>query len=328
MESTYDECSSIESDDYLPKARQIFNNRYILLNKLGSGAFSTVWKCQDNVTDLIVALKIHKSSESCSYAAKREANILSKINHPNIIRLYDMFIHHDPQPTTIKYVCLVFELCDCDLSHFMINFTEYNSIKKIIRDILIALRELHKCKIIHTDLKPENILLNGDIAKITDFGTSDWEYRISQEIVGTRYFRAPEMIVKLNLTTAIDIWAVGCILFEMCTGDVLFHPHTYNNWSMTSTEDHIALIIELMGPFPKWMQNGIRGQYLFGKNGKLKNIKELLYWPLERVLFEKYKINDLELVELLNGMLAIDPNKRWSSEKCIDHNWLMDPSKI
>jgi serine/threonine protein kinase len=154
--------SSIESDDYIPSTGQIFNNRYAVIDKLGSGAFSTVWRCLDNITNRMVALKIQKSSGSCTTAAKKEAKILGEIDHPNIIKLLSKFTYYDPQPTTVKYRCLVFELCDGDLYDLMVNKIKYKQIKEIIRDIMTGLSVIHARKIIHTDIKPENILLLGN----------------------------------------------------------------------------------------------------------------------------------------------------------------------
>ena len=318
--------SSVESDDYLPTKNQIINERYTILCKLGSGTFSTVWRCHDKIIDSDVALKIHKSSGSYARAAKNEADILKSIIHPNVIKLLDTFIYYDQQPTTAKYFCIAYELCNADLLK-LIESNEFKPlhpefIRNTIKQLLCGLHELHLNRIIHTDLKPENILLCNDTAKITDFSTADYEYRICIDVVGTRYYRAPEGLLGLNLTTAMDIWSLGCILFELCTGDILFHPRRFPAWKISTTEDHLAMIIELLGPLPEWMKNGMFYTKYFKKSGKFKHIEKLMHWPLDKVLLNKYKIDDPLLVDLLEGMLNIDPNKRLTADQCLAHPWL------
>jgi serine/threonine protein kinase len=320
--------SSIESDDYVPAQEQIFNGRYTVLNQIGSGAFSTVWRCVDEETGYHVALKIQKTSLECELAAKAEAKLLAGINHPNVICLLDKFIYYNPLSTSRKHYCLVYELCECNLYELM-DSCDFGQVDReftilIIRQILNGLVELHSRQIIHTDLKPENILLKGTTAKIADFSTADWQYCCDPAIVGTRHYRAPEVILGLNLTTTCDIWAVGCILFELLTGDILFYPHNYGSWNISRDEDHLAMMVELLGPISNWMLNGRRSHKFFKKNGQFKNLRHLLMWPIDKVMYEKYKINDPSLIDLLAKMLTIDPQQRLTAAECLQHPWLTE----
>jgi serine/threonine-protein kinase SRPK1 len=318
---------------------KLLNNRYTVISELGEGTFSTVWRCNDEYNNIDVAVKIHKNENSCyKIAAKVEWELLSKIDHLNIIQLIDKFIYYD---ITGKHYCLVYELCDCDLYQIMKQSDDNNlaKIKKangnivfynfdkifitgIIRNLLNGLIELHSHKIIHTDIKPENILIKNGIAKISDFSTADWEYTCNSDTVGTRHYRSPENILGLNLTTTSDIWAIGCILFELITNDVLFYPRNYKAWGISRDEDHLALIVELLGSIPSWMLNGFRSYKFIKKNGKFKNIKNMYPWPLNQILNKRYKINDDMLVNLLNSMLEIDPNKRATAQDCLNHPYL------
>lgn len=321
------------------KIGSILNDRYTVLNKLGEGTFSTVWHCKDEQNNIDVAIKFYKTEcYSDKLAAKMEYKLLDNLDHPNIISLLDKFIYYD---TLKKNYCLVYEICDCNLFDIM-DLSQDNqiiSIKKIdgnfiyyqidrifiidiIRNILEGLHELHSQRIIHTDIKPENILFKNNIAKIADFNTAEWEYTCDNNMVGTRYYRAPEVILGLNITTAYDIWSVGCLLFELITNDVLFYPHAYNSWKISRDEDHLALIVELLGPIPSWMLNGRRTNKFINLNGKFKNIKQLLPWNIEQVMNKKYKIDDPLLVDLLNKMLVIDPYKRSSAKQCLEHPFL------
>jgi serine/threonine protein kinase len=321
------------------KVGRLLNNRYTVISELGEGTFSTVWRCNDEYNNIDVAVKIHKNDYSCyNLAAKMECKLLNTIDHPNIIQLIDKFIYYD---TTEKNYCLVYELCDCDLYQIMklsensqiakikkangnIVFYSFDKIfiNSIIRNLLRGLIELHSNKIIHTDIKPENILIKEGIAKISDFSTSDWEYTCNSNTVGTRHYRSPENILGLNLTTKSDIWSIGCILFELITDNVLFYPRNYKAWGISRNEDHLALIVELLGPIPLWMLNGVNTYKYIKKNGKFKHITVIYPWTLKQILYKKYKINDEQLVDLLKSMLEIDPNKRASAQECLNHPYL------
>jgi dual specificity tyrosine-phosphorylation-regulated kinase 2/3/4 len=321
------EDETLDPLDYKPYKGQFFNGRYTIIDKLGSGAFSTVWRCIDEETVSNVAIKIQKSMYSSILAAKTEVKILKNLSHKNIIKLIDKFIYYDLQPTTRKHYCLVYELCDSNLQELMTLYYEeeandINFIKSTFKQILVGIAELHKHQIIHTDIKPENILMKGNVPKISDFGTSDYQYRIDSQIVGTRYYRSPEVILGCNLTIASDIWSLGILLFELMTGDILFNPKTYISWNINRDEDHLGQINELLGPIPKWMKNGKRGKKFFNKFGEFRHINQLLSSSLEGLLKNKYFIKDKLFIDLINKMLIIDPLKRITINECINHKWL------
>ena len=92
--------------------------------------------------------------------------------------------------------------------------------------MLLALKHMHACKIVHRDVKPENMLLtkNG-ILKMCDLGSArlhDPQTPMT-EYVSTRWYRAPELLINARYDAKIDIWAVGCIFVEMLTGKALFN---------------------------------------------------------------------------------------------------------
>lgn len=99
-------------------------------------------------------------------------------------------------------------------------------IKKHFRGVCNGLYQLHSIGITHRDLKPENILLKDGVVKICDFGSSKFLDKVTRKntpYVVSRYYRAPELILASTLyDESIDIWAVGCILFEMFARTPLF----------------------------------------------------------------------------------------------------------
>jgi len=124
------------------------------------------------------------------------------------------------------------------------------------------------------------------LVKIVDLGNACWTFKRFTEDVQTREYRAPEAILGATYGTEIDIWSVACIVFELLTGDFLFNPKAGKHYS--KSEDHLALMIELIGK-PK--SHAITGKYAdeyFTRRGELRNIKKLKFWGLKDVLIEKY----------------------------------------
>lgn len=336
---------SVESDDYEAAKGQHFNE-YIIEKKIGNGGFSSVWKVKKytNNTDTAYALKIHKTGKVFGNAVQNEIFLLNGINHPNIITPVDKFKYYTNELTSRKHYCLVYDLCDYDL-YYLIKKNKFKPldkkyIKLIAKDILTGIHVLHEKKIIHSDVKPDNILFKDGIAKIADFSTADLEYKYDIGIIGTRNYRAPEVILGLNLSTKIDIWSIGCVLFELITGDLLFDPEKYPALNISRTENFLALMIELCGPIPIYMANGqyahnylnVPKSILFMdfNNDYLSttiHIKKINKWPMAHILQTKYKYEFDEdnkcMIDLLDKMLTIDPNKRISAEECLNHKWFI-----
>jgi len=104
-------------------------------------------------------------------------------------------------------------------------------VKKIMKDLFAGLEYLHRCNIIHTDIKPSNLLLNGRVdsldesglnVSIGDLGSSTFADELFSSTVGTTQYIAPELIIELDYTTAIDIWSAFVTCFELITGELLF----------------------------------------------------------------------------------------------------------
>ena len=179
---------------------------------------------------------------------------------------------------------------------------------------------LHSNKIIHSDVKPDNILFRNGIAKVADFSTANFEYIFDSGIVGTRYYRAPEVILGLNLSSAIDIWSAGCVMFELISGNILFKPTKFAH--ISQSENHIAAIIKLCGSIPNYMANGYYAYKYFPKNvrtlndiNRTINIKRINRYSLRDIL------GDNSAIDLLEQMLQIDPNKRASAKSLLQHHW-------
>ncbi|XP_055371660.1 SRSF protein kinase 3 [Condylostylus longicornis] len=160
--------------------------------------------------------------------------------------------------------------------------------------------------------------------KIADLGNACWVHNHFTEDIQTRQYRSLEVILGAGYDTSADIWSTACMAFELATGDYLFEPHSGENYSRD--EDHIAHIIELLGPIPKHIIfSGLYTQFTFNKRGELRNITGLKPWGLVDVLTEKYEwpLDEAEaFADFLKPMLEFDPKKRATAADCLDHPWL------
>ena len=309
------------TEDYKPGGyhpvtiRETYNDRYVILRKLGWGHFSTVWLAEDKKSSNHVALKFVKSASHYTDAARDEIQLLNaagKHDRPDekhIVRLLDDFEHEGPNG---NHVVMVFEV----LGKHLLDLIEKHHhglddavIKSITKQILVGLDFLHtKPKIIHTDLKPENVLLiesfklEGDDfspdesqlvtqIKIADLGNACWVDKHFSDDVQTRQYRSPEVILRCSYGPSADLWSLGCMVFEMATGDLLFKPKKSS--SHGKSDDHLALMMELLAleSIPESMRKGKRyGKYANG-TGQLQKIRDLKHWDLPNVLKDKYEFS-------------------------------------
>eukprot|EP00124_Ichthyophonus_hoferi_P002202 Ihof_evm4s141 gene=Ihof_evmTU4s141 len=165
--------------------------------------------------------------------------------------------------------------------------------------------------------------------KLADLGNACWvDYHFTNDIQ-TRQYRSPEVILEAGYNTSADIWSVACMLFELATGDYLFQPKSSKDYY--KDEDHLALIIELMGPLPKHVAlKGERSKEFLKKDGTLKHIHDLKPWGLVDVLIEKYSFDRPvaeEFASFLLPMLNVNAAKRATAAECLTHPWLF-PNEI
>ncbi|XP_071624803.1 SRSF protein kinase 1 isoform X3 [Heliangelus exortis] len=160
--------------------------------------------------------------------------------------------------------------------------------------------------------------------KIADLGNACWVHKHFTEDIQTRQYRSLEVLIGSGYNTPADIWSTACMAFELATGDYLFEPHSGVDYSRD--EDHIALIIELLGKIPrKLILAGKYSKEFFTKKGDLKHITKLKPWGLFEVLVEKYEWAQDEaaaFTDFLLPMLELIPEKRATAAECLRHPWL------
>ena len=193
---------------------------------IGSGTFGSVWKVRNKKTNEINAIKVINKEyiikQNMTEQIKKEIEIMSKLNHPHIIKLYSHFEDNENFFLIMEYASRG------QLYSFIKKQKKLNQIssKQYIKEIISAVKYLHSLNppIIHRDIKPENILIdqNGN-CKLGDFGLAKYENEknINEEdnYCGTLEYLAPETLNNnLKQGKGVDIWSIGILLFEMLTG--------------------------------------------------------------------------------------------------------------
>ncbi|KAA8532722.1 hypothetical protein F0562_032755 [Nyssa sinensis] len=235
---------------------EILDGRYEVTAAHGKGVFSTVVRAKDlkagSGDPEEVAIKIIRNNETMYKAGLDELVILKKLvgadpeNRRHCVRFLSSFKYRN-------HLCLVFESLHMNLREVLKKFgrnigLKLTAVRAYTKQLFIALKHLRNCGVLHCDIKPDNMLVNEakNVLKLCDFGNAMFagKNEITPYLV-SRFYRAPEIILGLPYDHPMDIWSVGCCLFELSTGKVLF-PGPTNN-------DMLRLHMELKGPFPKKM---------------------------------------------------------------------------
>lgn len=254
-------------------------------------------------------IRLEAEEEGIPSTAIREISLLKQLQHSNIVKLYDV-IHAERQLT------LVFELMDKDLKKYVeLNGgaggagLEPEVMESFMFQLLRGLNHCHYHGVIHRDLKPQNLLINreGEL-KLADFGLAR-AYGIpvrnfTNEVV-TLWYRAPDILMgQRKYSTPVDMWSVGCIFAEMCTGVALFQGK--------SEESQLEVIFAKLGP---------------PTEENCPGITKLPDWKDRYRRMKKQPPGLMKIVEnmtpegkdLLNRLLVYDPRKRIPAKKALRH---------
>lgn len=198
----------------------LLDNCIMILEKIGSGNFSNIFKGVNIKNNKTIAIKKIKNKNSNCI---KEIDIMKLINHENIIR-YHFYIKKN------DYLYLILEYCDTDLSKYLKLTGALNETKSlaIFRQLKDGFQYLYYKNIIHRDLKPSNILItqNMDI-KICDFGFACYFNEINDNIIcGSPFYMAPEILKKQKYNNKIDLWSLGIILYQLLNNKIPYHSNT------------------------------------------------------------------------------------------------------
>jgi len=210
---------------------QVFAGRYLIEKKIGQGEMGSVFKAQDRILKISVALKTVSlditENEETVERFKREVILARKVSHPNVCRVYD--IGHSEG---IHYVSMEF-VEGRTLSEVMRTQGRFpvEAGIALLRQILMAVKETHRLGIIHRDLKPQNIMVDPHLRpRIMDFGisVSSDVHRITQTgaLIGTPSYMAPELFEGKKIDHRADLYSIGVLMYAIFTGRLPFDAPT------------------------------------------------------------------------------------------------------
>lgn len=203
-------------------------SHYTILEQIGHGSTSCVYKAQENYTNQIVAIKIMSKNNNNEYIAqcrKREFNISFNVQHPLIVPVYEQIDSESYHYYVMEYVNGK-TLLDYVNEHSALNDSQ---IRKFFQQLISIIHYLHnEMHVVHRDLKAENILVDSDDnIRLIDFGFSTFieNDQFLKTICGSPAYLAPEIINRQPYSKAVDIWSAGIILYAISHQTLPF----YNN---------------------------------------------------------------------------------------------------
>ncbi|KAH8732586.1 kinase-like domain-containing protein [Phaeosphaeriaceae sp. PMI808] len=333
------------------------NGRYRMIRNLGRGVFANVAQAEDTAAKIgvanhkLVAIKMIRKNELMRRASQKEMEFLRKVNEADpqgckhIVRLLGSFDHKG-------HLCIVFEHMSKNLRDLLKEETNghglaLSAVRVYARQMFQGLQHLVNCQVIHLDLKPDNVLVSTDkkTIKLADFGTAVDKRDIIErtEYLVSRFYRAPEIILGMDISYPVDMWAIGCTVYELWTGKILFTGRS-NNQMVKAFMDCLGWPSEKL--LRKGLANNILTHFEFGSALKFisrevdkqdqhvvrkieqqkkvnRDIKSRVHEAARGIATtDSPRVAELnELTDLLNSCLHMNVEKRITPKEALNHTF-------
>jgi serine/threonine-protein kinase PRP4 len=342
---------------YRARIGEMIEDRYeVVSDACGRGMFSNVVKCKDHRRNLTVAIKVIRTNDMMRDAAEKEVDILRKLcarqekdDRRNIVRL---FRHFDFR----NHLCLVFEFYHANLRQVLKQYgrgkgLHIRAVSGYAKQMMLGLKLMRACQIIHADIKLDNVLISEDKQKlkICDLGCA---HEVSEAEAGaevcSRFYRAVELCLRLKYDTQVDVWSTAVSIYEMYTGEILFTGSSDNDM-IRRFQNHLGKMVKKMVNLannPTVAPGQPQPQRHFNKEGefvwrtfdgstKKSTSKVLIDFPTERLedmilaktrrdVSEQHRRKARQLGDFLVKCLMFDPAKRATPEGALDLPFLTE----
>ncbi|EPQ50700.1 kinase-like protein [Gloeophyllum trabeum ATCC 11539] len=349
--TTLDSAADSEGYYQIILGEQLDGGRYQVFSSLGKGMFANVVRARVINGEPVeagkeVAIKIVRSQETMYKAGLKEAQILNKLRQADpedkkhVVRLERTFEHRG-------HLCLVFESLSMNLRDVVKRFGKdvglnIKAVRAYAHQLFLALSLLRKCNVMHADIKPDNILVNEQktLLKLCDLGSASdaSENEITPYLV-SRFYRAPEIILGVPYDPAIDIWSIGCTLYELYTGKILFPGRSNNqmlllmmelkgrfNSKMIKKAKFGDMYFDDLGTFQSVEKDRVTGADVIRKVHIAKPARDLRARLMPATSAAKLKDDESRLltsfVDLLDRCLMLDPARRITPKEALAHPFI------
>ncbi|KZT19178.1 kinase-like protein [Neolentinus lepideus HHB14362 ss-1] len=349
--TTLDSAADAEGYYQIILGEQLDGGHYQVFSSLGKGMFANVVRArvltpEPGDAGKEVAIKIVRCQETMYKAGLKEVQILGKLRQADpedkkhIVRLERTFEHRG-------HLCLVFESLSINLRDVVKRFGKdiglnIKAVRAYAHQLFLALGLLRKCNVMHADIKPDNILVNEQktLLKLCDLGSASdaSENEITPYLV-SRFYRAPEIILGAPYDPAIDVWSIGCTLYELYTGKILFPGRSNNqmlllmmelkgrfNSKMIKKAKFGDMYFDDLGGFQSVEKDRVTGAGVIRKVHVAKPSRDLRARLMPSTSAAKLKDDENRLltsfVDLLDRCLMLDPARRITPKEALVHPFI------
>lgn len=266
--------------------------RYMIVSSLGEGGMADVYLAIDTILNREVAIKVLRGELSRDPVTllrfQREANAVSKLNHPNVVDVYDVGEFEGRHYIVMEYVrgrTLKQLISQRGALH-------QEEAVNIMIQLTSAVQHAHENDIIHRDIKPQNVLVKDDgTVKITDFGIAlahdTVQLTQSDAVLGSAHYLAPETTRGETPSNQVDIYALGIVFYELLTGNVPFHGDNPVQIAMKHLREEIPSVRDFNPTLPQSVENIIIKATVKNRKLRYQSAKDMLY-DLHRCLLPEY----------------------------------------
>lgn len=261
------------------KVGMIIGDRYEILEKIGTGGMSDVYKAKDHKLNRFVAMKVLKQefSENANFVSKFriEAQAAAGLMHPNIVNVYDV-----GEENGIYYI--VMELVEgITLKKYIEKKARlsYKEAVSIAIQVSMGIEAAHNNHIIHRDIKPQNIIISKDgKVKVTDFGIAKaaTSNTITSNVMGSVHYTSPEQARGGYSDEKSDIYSLGITIFEMLTGRVPFNGETTVAIAIKHIQEELPAPTEFVPEIPGSVESIVFKCCQKSPDRRYQNIQELV----------------------------------------------------
>lgn len=293
---------------------KMIGERYMLVTSLGEGGMADVYLAVDTILNREVAIKVLRGELGKDPVAllrfQREANAVSKLNHPNVVDVYDVgecegrhyIVMEYVRGRTLKQLISQRGALNCDEA------------VNIMMQLTSAVQHAHENHIIHRDIKPQNVLVKDDgTVKITDFGIALAHDAVqltqSNAVLGSAHYLAPETTRGETPTNQVDIYALGIVFYELLTGSVPFNGDNPVQIAMKHLREEVASVKEFNPTIPQSVENIIIKATVKNRSLRYQSANDMLIDLNDCLLPEKRNVAKLVFQEESQPTLVMDAKK-------------------